>query len=153
MQPHADHPPLDPPPFGQASARLCIRQQVFIQNHHDRGRPEVLILTSLTKSVDELLRGDGASNGDDMSIDRDDVSDVSDSSSSSEEYSSEDGDAEGVGVGSADLERRPVPRIKAFWLNRTPMREVGYHYIHSSWKCLASLKRSRLFCIGVCIDR
>mmetsp|Transcript_13911 Transcript_13911/g.28586 ORF Transcript_13911/g.28586 Transcript_13911/m.28586 type:complete len:128 (-) Transcript_13911:1344-1727(-) len=127
MQPYADHPPLDPPPFGHASVRQCIPRPVHIQNRHDIGRLEVLILTSITRSVEELLREDDGSNGDYMSTDEVEISDFTDSSSSSEESSSEDDDVEGDGVDCVDRESRSVPDVRAFWLSRNPIREVGYH--------------------------
>mmetsp|Transcript_19074 Transcript_19074/g.39977 ORF Transcript_19074/g.39977 Transcript_19074/m.39977 type:complete len:496 (+) Transcript_19074:352-1839(+) len=123
-QHHASRPPLDPPPFGPAAVRQCIKTQVRIQNNPsvNANSPasstsscqlqEVLILTSLVKSVDEILRekeqedarvralkegsgGDGNNDDGGMSVDKDEeeddiISDFSESSTSSSEESSEE---------------------------------------------------------------
>ena len=86
-------PPLDPPPFDTPNVRKCIKTTVRIQNF-DKPQ-EVLILTSISTSVDSILNSFDPQTDNNVadSFDDSDFSDFSDSqstSTSSEEGSSSD---------------------------------------------------------------
>ena len=81
-------PPLDPPPFGPALARKCIRITAPIRNYETPR--EVLILTPVPQSVDEALNADPVEPND-MDRESDVDSDVSETSSSTEDCEDEGG--------------------------------------------------------------
>ena len=89
-------PPLDPPPFDTPNVRKCIKTTVRIQNFDNKPQ-EVLILTSISTSVDSILNSFDPHTANNIadSFDDSDFSDFSDSqstSTSSEEGSSSDDD-------------------------------------------------------------
>ena len=86
-------PPLEPPPFGPAHARKCVRITQPIRNYETPR--EVLILTSIRKSIDEALLNaeDSVEPPNDTDRDSDvDISDISETSSSTEDCEDEGDD-------------------------------------------------------------
>lgn len=83
-------PPLDPPPFDPARALECVRISQRVVNHD--GSHEILILTSISRSLDEALDAvdrpevfDDMEEGSDDDMESDDIS----SSSSTEDLDNE----------------------------------------------------------------
>ncbi|KAL3790048.1 hypothetical protein ACHAW5_008643 [Stephanodiscus triporus] len=89
------NPPLDPPPFESVYVRRCVR---ITQRVHGReGTREVLILTSIMQSVDDMLN-DHYPEEEDVDTDTTDGDEVSDdseiSSTSTEDCENEEGGGE-----------------------------------------------------------
>ena len=113
----AHNPPLEPPPFETPHLRQCTKQKVRVQNANDNGPCEVLILTSIPTTVDEMLSSldpappsiDDEGHDNNNNMDSFDDSDSSDFSSSldedySEEEEEEDGDIMGEDSSSDSVE-------------------------------------------------
>ena len=117
-------PPLDPPPFEPVHVRRCVRTNVRIQNHDSL--EEVLILTSLTSSVDTFLN-ESTAHDEDVDDELDDYEDGSDlsesfsSTSSSSSSSYDDMEEEKI---DGERSNREVSRMKAYWPTRDPICEV-----------------------------
>lgn len=100
-------PPLDPPPFDTPNVRKCIKTTVRIQNF-DKPQ-EVLILTSISTSVESILNSFDPHTANNVadSFDDSDFSDFSDSqSTSSGEGSSSDDDTNMIEEDETDEEEK-----------------------------------------------
>jgi hypothetical protein len=113
-------PAMDPPPFEPVHVRRCIRTNVRIQIH-DR-QEEVLILTSLTSSVDSILNAnhETVDDGGDGDVDYEDGSDISDESSSSSYDELEEEDIM-ESRPDEDCNNQKVNRMRAYWPSRDPI--------------------------------
>lgn len=153
------HPPLDPPPFTPTTIRKCIRATVRIQNFDQL--QEVLILTSVTCSVESQLdRTNGTSNGymeevEEGESSSDSSSDFSESSSSSEdddcvsesddEMQEDNHTTTKNGKGEAQC-KSPDQRYRmtAYWLRKEPVREVRIYILYCIYFLLSLFVAERM---------
>jgi hypothetical protein len=119
----------DPPPFGPASVRKCVRITQRIQNHD--APHEVLILTSIQMSVDHVL--DDLDTPDEENDSETDI-DVSDTSSSTEDRE-EDGD----GGEQEQQQQQQSFRLEAFLVSW----DDPIHEVHNSFFHFTSIQRLR----------
>lgn len=121
--------PLDPPPFESVYVRRCVNNPARV--HGRDGSREILILTSIMQSVDDMLYAHHPEGGEDGmdTTDGEEVSDDSEiSSTSTEDLEDEEGGGgdDDVGVGGGQERSRNQGFLEAFMVTRH-IRVVRYY--------------------------